>query len=129
MYLLGAAAALVQLQPVPEAAGGGAEPGTIPRSMDHTGGRVQLYRNHNRGFCFEVLKHRPSLVRRAASVPDQQGIDRGVLCFLSSFRRGTGRKRRDMPWCLQGTSAIVCDRLETGLCGRLLQHFRRILLK
>ena len=54
MYLLGAAAALFGLDQCLKQLVEGQSPERFPRSMDHTGGRIKLYRNHNRGFCFEV---------------------------------------------------------------------------
>ena len=82
MYLLGAAAALFGLDQCLKQLVEGQSPERFPRSMDHTGGRIKLYRNHNRGFCFEVLKHRPSLVRQLPlCLTSMAG---GILCFLSA---------------------------------------------
>ena len=104
MYLLGAAAALFGLDQCLKQLVEGQSPERFPRSMDHTGGRIKLYRNHNRGFCFEVLKHRPSLVRQLPlCLTSMAG---GILCFLSAQEGNTGRKRRDMPGAWQEDSAI-----------------------
>ena len=103
MYLLGAAAALFGLDQCLKQLVEGQNPERFPRSMDHTGGRIKLYRNHNRGFCFEVLKHRPSLVRQLPlCLTSMAG---GILCFLSA-QKGYRAEKAGYAWCLQEDSAI-----------------------
>lgn len=113
MYLLGAAAALFGLDQCLKQLVEGQNPERFPRSMDHTGGRIKLYRNHNRGFCFEVLKHRPSLVRQLPlCLTSMAG---GILCFLSAQK---GYRAEKAGYALYDKGAA------DGRAGPLLWHER-----
>ena len=122
MYLLGAAAALFGLDQCLKQLVEGQSPERFPRSMDHTGGRIKLYRNHNRGFCFEVLKHRPSLVRQLPLCLTSMAGGNFVLSLNSEGI--PGGKGGICPGACRRTQQSL-RQAETGLCGRLLQHSGR----
>lgn len=111
MHLLGTAAGLCGLDQCLKQLVEGQNPEGFPRSMDHTGGKIKLYRNHNRGFCFEFLKHRPNLVRQLPLC--LTSVAGGILCFLSA-RKGYRAEKAGYVLVLAGGLSNLYDRLKRG---------------
>lgn len=111
MYLLGSAAALFGLDQCLKQLVEQQSPEKFPRSMDYTGGKIKLYRNHNRGFCFEFLKHRPGLVKRLPlCLTSAAG---GILCFLSA-QSGYRAEKAGYALVFAGGLSNLYDRLKRG---------------
>lgn len=62
----------------------------FPRPMEHTKGRIWLYRDHNAGFPFGFLKKYGELVRMVPLVV--VSALGGVFCFLLGEKGRTGQK-------------------------------------
>lgn len=111
MYLLGTVAALFGLDQCLKQLVEQQNPEEFPKTMDRTGGKVKLYRNHNRGFCFEFLKHRPGLVRQLPlCLTSAAG---GILCFLSA-QKGYRAEKAGYVLVLAGGLSNLYDRLKRG---------------
>lgn len=111
MHGLGAAAALFGLDQCLKQLVERQSPEGFPRQMEHTGGKIKLYRNHNRGFCFEFLKHRPRLVKQLPlCLTSAAG---GILCFLSA-QKGYRAEKTGYALVLAGGFSNLYDRFKRG---------------
>lgn len=87
------------------------DPGKFPRDMEGTGGRIRLYRNHNAGFCFGLLKKRPDLVRQIPLIFTSAAA--GVLAWLLT-RKSRLIDRLGFTLVTAGALSNLFDRLKRG---------------
>lgn len=89
----------------------GEDDGKFPREIPESKGMIWLYKNHNPGFSFGVLKERPKFVER---IP---------LCLVSGLAgawfylmgtKGRFLKKTALTLALAGGVSNLCDRLLRG---------------
>lgn len=83
----------------------------FPRDMEGTGGRIRLYRNHNEGFCFGLLKKNQKLVRGVPLVFTSASA--GILLWLMA-RKGRFVDRLGFTLVTAGALSNLFDRLKRG---------------
>lgn len=111
MGLLGLSAALFGLDQYLKGEVERQSPDEFPRAMVKTGGFIKLYRNHNRGFCFEFLKQRPELVKQLPLCFTSGAA--GILCFLLT-RKGYRAEKAGYSLVLSGALSNLYDRMKRG---------------
>lgn len=66
------------------------DPARFPRPLPKSGGKIQLYRNHNAGFPFGFLEKYPELVKLLPLV--EISALGGVLTYLCTQKGNTAKK-------------------------------------
>lgn len=84
----------------------------FPRDMEASGGKIRLYRNHNRGFCFGFLKENQALVKQLPLI--FTSACGGAFLWLLSRREGRAWERLSLSLITAGALSNLFDRLRRG---------------
>lgn len=83
----------------------------FPRDLEETGGRIRLYRNHNDGFCFGVLKKNRELVTALPLVFTSAAA--GIFAWLLT-RKSAVSEKLGFALLVAGAGSNLFDRLRRG---------------
>jgi len=83
------------------------KPEDYPKPLEHTGGKILLYRNHNAGFPFGFLEKYGHLVRTIPLVVTS--ALGGVLCYLAQ-QRGKTAQKLGLAFVIGGSLSNLYDR-------------------
>lgn len=83
----------------------------FPRELEGTNGKIKLYKNHNSGFSFGVLKKYPKLVEL---VPLCMTSGLAGAWFWLMGRRGRVLEKTAMTLTLAGGASNLYDRMKRG---------------
>ena len=126
MNYLGLAAGLFGLDYVCKERIEAQDPAAFPRDAQKGGGKIRLYRNHNRGFCFGFLEKKPELVRQLPLVFTSTSA--GALFWLLTRRGSRTGEKLGFAFLTAGALSNLCDRLRRGYVVDYL-NFRIGILK
>lgn len=87
------------------------EPETFPRNMQGTGGRIKLYRNHNDGFCFGLLKKNTETVKLVPLAFTSAAA--GIFLWLFT-QKGQVCRKLGFSMILAGAVSNLFDRFTRG---------------
>ena len=87
------------------------DPKEFPRDMEGTKGKIRLYRNHNAGFCFGLLKEKQELVKQVPLVFTSASA--GVLVWLLT-RKSRLADRLGFTLVTAGALSNLFDRFRRG---------------
>lgn len=83
----------------------------FPRDMEGTNGKIRLYRNHNAGFCFGLLKKKTELVKLLPMAVTSAAA--GIFVWLST-RKGELARKFGFAMVTAGAASNLYDRLVRG---------------
>lgn len=83
----------------------------FPRDLEGTSGRIRLYRNHNEGFCFGLLKQNKELVKMIPLV--FTSATAGVFVWLLT-RKGRILHKLGFSLVTAGALSNLLDRMRRG---------------
>ncbi len=87
-------------------------PEEFPRDLEGAGGKIRLYRNHNHGFCFGLLREKQEAVKQIPLVLTSAAA--GILAWLLSHKKSTLSERLGFTLITAGGLSNLCDRLRRG---------------
>lgn len=88
------------------------KPEDFPRDLEKSGGKIRLYRNHNRGFCFGLLQEKTELVRQLPIIITSAAA--GILAWCLTHKKSTLPERMGFTLITAGGLSNLCDRLRRG---------------
>lgn len=83
----------------------------FPRDLEGSGGNIRLYKNHNDGFCFGLLKKNTELVKLVPMAVTSAVA--GIFLWLST-RSGEGVRKLGFALVTAGAASNLYDRLIRG---------------
>ncbi len=88
------------------------KPENFPHDMDGTKGKIRLYRNHNKGFCFGFLQENQTIVKQLPLVFTSACA--GAFIWLLSRKEGRLSERLSLSLITAGALSNLYDRLKRG---------------
>lgn len=83
----------------------------FPRDLEGTGGKIKIYKNHNDGFCFGMMKKNRGLVNTMPLVFSSAAA--GIFAWLLT-RKSTFAHKLGFAFIVSGAASNLLDRIKRG---------------